>query len=273
VEAVEGCYPVRIRDDRGVTVTVGAEPQRIVSLFPSHTETLFALGMGPRVVGTDDFSANVPGAAGLPKLGGLYDTRLELLLSLHPDLALASEASSAAGPIERAGVAVWAGSAHRFDDVFRLFDAIGRIVCRPAEADALRRRVLDDLAAVARRVSDRPRVRVYYELDASLYTVGPRSFIGEMITRAGGTNIVPPDVGDFPKMSPEAVVAADPEVILGVSPEEVRRRRGWETIAAVRLGRVVKLSPAEAELVARSGPRIAEGLAVLARYIHPEVPQ
>jgi iron complex transport system substrate-binding protein len=273
-EAREGCsYPLRIQDDRGVTVTLNTEPERIVSLLPSDTETLFALGAGPRVVGADDFSATVPGASGLPRLGGLYETRLELLLSLRPDLVLASDASGASAAIERAGIAVWAGNARRLDDVFRVFDAIGRIVCRPAEAEALRRRVLDDLADVERRLSDRPRVRVYYELDASLYTAGPSSFIGEMITRAGGSNIVPPDLGDFPKISPEAVIAANPEVVLGVSPEEVRQRRGWETIAAVRLDRVRKLSAAEAELVARPGPRIGEGLRVLARYIHPEVPQ
>jgi iron complex transport system substrate-binding protein len=271
-EAAQGCaYPLVLRDDRGVDVTLRGPPARIVSLLPSNTETLFALGAGGSVVGVDDFSATVPGASDLPRLGGLYETRVEVLLSLRPDLVLLSEASSAAGTIERAGIPVWAGSAHRLDDVFRIIDTVGRVVCRSAEADSLRRRILEDLAGVERRVLDRPRVRVYYEIDASPYTAGPSSFLGAMITKAGGDNIVPPDLGDFPKISPEAVIAADPEVILGVSLDEVRRRHGWESIAAVHLERVYKLSPGEAELVARPGPRIAEGLRVLTRYIHPEV--
>jgi iron complex transport system substrate-binding protein len=263
-------YPVRLRDDRGVTVTVATDPRRVVSLLPSHTETLFALGAGTRVVGVDDSSARLPEAAGLPRLGGLYDGRREALLSLRPDLVLAAESSDVAA-LEHAGLTVWGGSAQRFDDVFRVIDAIGQMVCRRTEATLLARRIADDVATIEDRVRGRERVRVYYELDATPYTAGSGSFIGTMLAKAGGDDVVPAALGDFPKISPEAVIASDPAAIFGPSLEEVRARPGWGAIAAVRSGRVYGLTPAEADLVARPGTRIAEGIRILARRLHPEV--
>lgn len=264
-------YPLVLRDDRGVDVTLRSEPRRIVSLLPSHTETLVALGAGGRIVGVDDFSADVPETAGLPRLGGLYDARLEVLLSTRPDLVLMSESSGAAAPVERAGLVVWGGSARRLDDVFRVIGAIGRMVCKAPEAARLARRIADDIADVEGRVRGRPPVRVYYELDPTPYTVGPLSVIGAMMAKAGGEDIVGDGLGDFPKISPEAVIAGNPDVIFGVSLEEVRKRPGWDRIAAVRSGRVYKLTPREAELVSRPGPHIADGLRTLAAILHPEV--
>lgn len=264
-------YPLVVRDDRGVDVTLRAEPRRIVSLLPSHTETLLALGAGSRVVGVDDFSAGIPEVAGLPSLGGLYDARLEVLLSTRPDLVLMSESNGAAAPVERGGLVVWGGSAHRFDDVFRVIEAIGRLICKQPEAAHLARQVADDVADVEGHVRGRPVVRVYYELDPTPYTVGPFSVIGAMIAKAGGEDVVGDGLGDFPKISPEAVIAGNPDVVLGVSLEEVRKRPGWERIAAVRSGRVYKLTPREAELVSRPGPHLADGLRALVRILHPEV--
>jgi iron complex transport system substrate-binding protein len=266
-----GAYPVHLRDDRGAEVSVRAEPQRIVALLPSHTETLFALGVGSRVVGVDDYSDWPPEAARLPKLGSLYDARLEALLSLKPDLVLVSESSGAAGPLAKSGLTVWAGSARTFDDIFRVIDTIGQLVGRGPEATRLSRRVGDEITAVENRLRGQARVRVYYELDATPYTVGPRSFIGVMLAKAGGEDIVPADLGDFPKISPEAVIAGNPSIILGASLDEIRARPGWDKIAAVRVGRVYKLPTAEAQLIARPGPRIAEGVRALARRLHPEV--
>jgi iron complex transport system substrate-binding protein len=267
-----GAYPVRLRDDRGVTVTVPAEPQRIVALLPSHTETLFALGVGARVVGVDDFSDYPPEVARLPRLGGLYDAHLEPLLSLKPDLVLASESSASATRLEQMGLTVWGGSARTFDDIFRVIETIGRLVDRPGDAQKVSERIRHDIEAIESRLRGRDHVRVYYELDATPYAVGSSSFIGVMLAKAGGDDIVPAELGDFPKINPEAVIAGNPSVILGASLEEVAERPGWDKIAAVRAARVYKFPPAEAQLIARPGPRIADGLRVLARRLHPEVP-
>jgi iron complex transport system substrate-binding protein len=247
---------------------VAAEPRRIVALLPSHTETLFALGLGDRVVGVDDFSDYPPEAAGVPKLGALYDPRVEQTLALRPDLVLASEAGPAATKLAALGLTVWAGSAVHIEDVYRVIGVIGGLTGRSNEAAALAvsmRRRVEELEAGYRR---RPRVRIYYELDPTPYTAGPGSFVGALLDKAGGDNIVPAELGDFPRISPELVIAKDPEVILGVSLADAARRPGWAGIAAVRRGTVEVLTTAEQGLVSRPGPRLAQGLEVLGRHLH-----
>ncbi len=264
-------FPLEVRDDRGRTVIVRSEPQRIVSLLPSHTETLFALGLGSRVVGVDDYSDDPVEATHLPKLGGLYDVHVEQLLSLKPDLVLLSEWSSGITPLEQTGATIWAGSAQTFDDVFRVIETVGRMVGRTKEAAVLSAGIRRDVASVEERLQGRERVRVYYELDATPYTVGPGSFVGVLLSKAGGDNVIPAGLGDFPKISPEVVVAGDPSIILGASLADVSTRSGWAQIDAVRNGRVYKLPESESKLMVRPGPRLAQGLRVLARHLHPEV--
>ncbi len=268
--AAHGAYPVHVRDDRRATVTVRAEPQRIVTLLPSHTETVFALGVGGRVVGVDDYSRLPTEAARLPRLGGLYDVHFEALLAVRPDLVLLSRSNDTAARLEQSGLAVWAGEARTFNDVFRVIEAIGQMVGRGPEATRLSERIGADIASIETQLRGRDRVRVYFELDATPYTVGPKSFIGAMLTRAGGENIIPDGLGEFPKISPEAVIAGNPAIILGVSLEALRARPGWGTIAAVQAARVYELSPAERELVDSPGPRLADGVRALARRLHPE---
>jgi len=263
-------FPVTLRDDRGVPVTVTSEPRRIVALLPSHTETLVALGVGARVVGVDDFSDQPAGAPVVPRLGGLYDVHVEELMSLRPDLVLASESCSAAPRLEQGGLAVWGGSARTFDDVFRVIRAVGALVGRSDEAARLAGRIARDVDDVEGRVRGLGRVRVYYELDSALYSAGPASFIGVLLAKAGGQNIVPPELGEFPQLSAEAVITSNPTVILGVSLDEAAARPGWGAIDAVRQGRVYRLPRAESALVNRPGPRIADGLRALARRLHPE---
>ncbi|MDP9150627.1 MAG: ABC transporter substrate-binding protein [Myxococcota bacterium] len=264
-------FPLRVRDDRGKTVLVPKEPKRIVALLPSYTELLFALGVGDRVVGIDDFSEYPPEANLLPRLGGLYDTHLEAVLSLRPDLVLISDPNGAAAALEQNGIAVWAGDAPKFEDVFRVMKLVGALVGKPTEARRLSERIRAEIAALEGRLRGSPRVRVYYEIDPTPYAAGPTSFLGEMLAKAGGDNVVPGGLGDFPKISPEAVIAGDPEVIVGASLAEVAARPGWGAIAAVRNGRVYKLSPAESHVVVCPGPRIAAGLEVVARHLHPGV--
>jgi iron complex transport system substrate-binding protein len=196
---------------------------------------------------------------------------LELLLATRPDLVLLSEASSAAEQLERNGIAVWAGSARTFDDVFRVIDVIGRIVDRRARADELAEHIRKEVAAVETSLAAVEPVRVYYELDATPYSVGPGSFIGVLLAKARGANIVPATLGDFPKISPELVIAGDPQVIIGAPLAEVAARPGWNGIRAVRDGHVYDPPRSESQLVARPGPRIAEGLRLLARLLHPEI--
>jgi iron complex transport system substrate-binding protein len=267
---VQGAFPVSTRDDLGRSVLVPSGPRRILSLLPSFTETLFALGVGDRVVGIDDFSDYPPATAQLPKLGGLYDTHLEQALALKPDLVLVAADSSVVGSLGRGGAAVWAGNPRQFADVFREIEATGLLVGREREAGLLVAQMRSQIAAVEASVRGLSPVSVYYELDPAPYTVGPSSFIGVLIGKAGGRNIVPAGLGDFPKINPELVVSSNPSVIIGASLEDVARRPGWHDIAAVKQGRVYKWSGEEAHLVSRPGPRLPDGLRALARRLHPE---
>jgi iron complex transport system substrate-binding protein len=264
-------FPVSVRDGRDATVTVRAEPHRIVALLPSETETLFALGVGGRLVGVDDYSRLPSEASRLPRLGGLYDVHFEELMGLEPDLVLLSGSRETAAHLEASGLAVWAGDVQTFDDVFRVIAAIGSMVGRSTEAARLSMRIAADVGAIEASVQGRPPVRVYFEIDATPYTVGPRSFIGTMLTKAGGENIVPDGLGEFPRISPEAVIAGNPEIILNASLDSIRGRPGWSAIDAVRSARVYELPRSEAEVIKVPGPRLAEGVRVLARRLHPEL--
>jgi len=260
-------FPVTVRDDLGRTVTVKTEPHRIVALLPSHTETLFALGVGDRVVGVDDFSDFPAEATHLPKLGALYEPRVEQILALAPDLVIASEGGPAPERLAEQGLVVWAGSARQLDEVYRVIEVVGRLVGKRDAAVALAARVRADIERVEADVRSGRRVRVYYELDPTPYTVAPGSFLGALLARVGGDNVIPKGTEDFPRIGPEVVIAGDPEVMIGLTAEDAARRPGWSHITAVRRGAVYKLTPAEENLVSRPGPRLGEGLAVLARYL------
>jgi len=267
--AVASAFPVSVVDALGRTVVVPREPRRIIALLPSHTETLFALGAGDSVVAVDDYSDDPPSAQRLPRLGGLYDTHLETALALAPDLALVSDSSAALGPLTRAGIVTWAGSAGGFDDVFGVIGTVGRMVGRVAEADALVTRMQRDISEIEESARKLPPVSVYYELDATPYAIGPSSFVGVMLAKVGGLNIVPPELGPFPKINPELVVAASPSVIIGPTLEQVAARAGWSGIEAVRTGRVYALSDRESHVVVRPGPRLPQAMRLLARILHP----
>lgn len=268
--AASATFPIRVKDDLGRSVLLPKEPKRIVTLLPSHTETLFALGVGSRVIGVDDYSDYPSDVLRLPKVGGMYDPRVESVLGLSPDLVLTSDTSPATTTLERAGLAVWSGSPATLDDVYRVARICGDLAGRPEEAATLVRRIRDDVERETRRAAALPRVRVYYELDATPYAVGPDSFVGALLSRAGGDNVVPRGIGEFPKVSPEVVATADPEVVLGVELDALARRPGWDHTTAVRSRRVFSLTPEQRAVVVRPGPRISEGVRVLSQLLHSE---
>lgn len=265
-------FPVSVVDDSGRSVLVPRAPLRIITLLPSFTETVFALGVGARLVGVDDFSDYPNEVARLPKLGSAYDTQLERVLALKPDLVLLSDDSKAAAALAGNGVHVFGASPRKLADVFRVIERTGELLGRKAEALALTARMRAELVELENRVKGAPKVSVYYELDPTPYSVGPHSFIGVLIQKAGGQNIVPASLGDFPKLSPELVIVQNPSVIIGASLEEVRARAGWSQIAAVQSGRVYKWAAAEEHLLSRPGPRLPQALRALIAKLHPELP-
>ncbi|HEX2863449.1 MAG TPA: ABC transporter substrate-binding protein [Deinococcales bacterium] len=264
-------YPLTVKDALGRTVVLAHAPKRIIALLPSHTETVFALGAGNLLVGRDAYSDYPPAVKNVPVMGDLYNPSLEQILAAKPDLVLNSRYGNLTPALEKAGVPVWAGGALTLDEVYSTISEIGRLIDREPQAaklvNTMRAQVRDLTVAVklAKPVS------VYYEIDPTPYSVGPNSYLGTLLALAGGRTIVPASLGDFPKINPELVVAADPQVIIGASRENIAARAGWTGLTAVKQGRVYLLTPEQDNLISRAGPRLPQALRTLVKLLHPEL--
>lgn len=256
-----------LRDDHGVEHRLAALPRRIVTLLPSLTETAWVLGAGPRLVGVDRYSNWPAEVAALPHLGGLDDAQIEAIAALHPDVVLASSASRAVERLQALGFTVIALRAESHADVRRTLDLVARLLGTPAEGERVWARLNREIDAAAARVPPSMRgQRVYFEVGGGPYAAGTSSFIGETLARLGVANVVPAALGPFPKLNPEYVVLARPDVILGAQNEQaaLRERPGWSTLPAVRDQRLCGFPAAQYELLIRPGPRLGEGAGLLA---------
>ena len=272
-------------DSEGREVQLPATVARIVSLAPSATEILFAIGAGDRVVGTDDFSDYPPEAGDVEKLGALTPD-LERIVALEPDLLVGSKITSAnADLLEKlaaAGIPVWIVDSPDVrgvpDSIVKLGEALGLGEAAAAVAEDLTARI----AAVIEKVAQaETRPRVFHELDATdpnkPFTVGPGNFVHDLITLAGGENVFADAPTDFPQVSFEEILARDPQIIIladapfGTTVESVKARSGWEAIDAVVNDRIFPLTQEQADQISRPGPRIADGLEAIARYLHPDL--
>ncbi|HKW79349.1 MAG TPA: ABC transporter substrate-binding protein [Candidatus Limnocylindria bacterium] len=254
-------FPLTVSDFQDRSVTVPKRPERVVSIGPSNTEFLFALGAGDRVVGVDDFSDEPDAAKAKNKVGGVKPN-VEQIVSLRPDLVVSVKISD--GSLERLaaqGLVVLVVNPQSAADVARTAVLLGRAI--GADGDALAKSIQTGLDAVRAKAASLRKKRVYHEIDASdpnkLYTVGPGSFVHDLIGLAGGINIAANAGSQYPQLSPEEIVRADPEVIVfasfGVTPEQIAARPGWSVITAVKTKRVLRV---EGSLMSRPGPRLAQ---------------
>lgn len=271
-----GLAQTTVVDDLGREVTLDAAPTRIVSLLPSHTETVCALGACDLIVGLDRHS-NVAAAPEVPRLGDPFAPDVEGIVALEPDLVLLDEYSGLHQALESLGLVVFAGSPQTVAETYAYFEQMGALLGREDEAAALAASVADELAAVAARLADAARPTVFVEIDPTPFTAGPGSYVDDLLRAAGGENVVPAELGAFPQVDPEFVVAQDPQVILlldapfGVTARDVAARPGWSGLAAVRDGRVVELTVEQADALSRAGPRLGEAVRLLAAILHPEL--
>jgi len=261
VGATPGAFPATVADHQGKSVTIARRPERIVSIGPSNTEFLFALGAGDRVVAVDDFSDEPAAAKAKEKVGGVKPN-VEKVVALKADLVVSLKIAD--GSLERIaaqGIPVLVMDARTVGDVARTAVVLG--TATGTDGARLARAIDDGIAAVRAKAAGVTKRRVFHEVDASdptkLFTAGPGSFVHELIELAGGINIAAKAASPFPQLSSEEVIRADPEVIVlgdagyGVTVEQVIARPGWSAITAVRAKRVV---PADPNLLHRAGPRI-----------------
>jgi len=277
--ATDASFPVTITDDDGVAVTIDSEPERIVTFAPSATEIVFALGLGDRLVGVsgpfDDYPAE---ATRIDQVGGAgdfgVDPNVEQVVALEPDLFLTIKGGDQwKGRLRELGVPVVTLDATDLDDLLGDIEVAGLITGATGPAGAL----VADLRAQADEVetalSGAEPVRCFYEtFYPPLYTVGPGTFIYDLLERAGCDPVTSSSDQQYPEWSVEDLVDQSPDVYLvssesGATPNAVARRAGFDAIAAVEAGRVV---PIASDLAERPGPRIVLGLRLIAEALHPE---
>jgi len=258
-----------LRDDAQRQVSFSRNPQRIITLLPSLTETVCALDACARLVATDRYSNFPAQAEALPKVGDLDDVTVELIVSLRPDLVLLSRSQRIRERLSDLGIQSFVLDSETYADIARSINTVGRILGATARADALERSIAAAVAqigaeAVARRHGPRP--AVYFEVDRAPYAAGPASFIGELLARLGTRNIVTADLGAFPKLNPEYVVRHAPDVIF-VAPsdtEQLAERPGWGELRAVKERRLCSFPAPVTDTIVRPGPRVADGMRALA---------
>ncbi|MBN2658377.1 MAG: cobalamin-binding protein [Spirochaetales bacterium] len=257
-------------------------PQRIISLSPSTTETLFAIGAGDQVVGVTSY-CNYPSEAATREIIGGFSPKtisIETIISLNPDLVIAgvSAHQPIADTLKEAGIAVLSIEPKSVDDVRSVIEELGMITGHEEQGKALSEEIEARIEAVQQKLAklDGDRLRVFYEVwDAPLMTAGPESFTGQMITLAGGINIFTDAEGDYPQVSSEELVSRNPQAIIAsethgdkLNSEALREREGWDAIDAYINDRIILL---DGDIVSRPGPRMIEAIEMMAEALYPEL--
>ena len=254
-------------DDRGHRIELAAPPQRIVSLLPSLTESVCALGACDRLVGTDRFSNWPARVATLPKLGGLEDTPIERIVTLKPDLVLVAGSARAIDRLEALGLRVVALEPRSLADTERVLSRLAAVLGDPAAGPAVWQRLQARIAEAATRVPASQRGRtVYLEVASAPYAAGEASFVGEVLSRLGLGNVVPASLGPFPKLNPEFVLRARPDVVMAAqrAVAEMPQRPGWAAMPALRQQQTCGFATEVYDLMVRPGPRLADGAVAIA---------
>ncbi len=263
---------LQVVDDRGMTVSFAQTPQRIVSMLPSLTESVCAMDQCHRLVGVDRYSNYPDSLKNLPKLGGGMDPNIEAIVALKPDVVLVSGKSRSSERLEALGIKVVALETKTHADVKRVLSILGVLLAVP-EAQGAERvwRVIDSsVSAAAQSLPAKAKTaRVYFEVSRGPYAAGESSFIGETLTRLGVKNVVPANLGPFPRLNPEFVVRANPDVIMIGNRSMVNAVAypGWSSIKAVKTDRVCVFGVGDSDVVVRPGPRMAEAARLMAKCL------
>ena len=260
--ALAATTTIEVIDDRGHAVRLPAPARRIVSLLPSLTETVCALGGCDRLVGVDRFSNWPAQVEKLPRLGGLEDAQVERIVALKPDVVLAASSARVIDRLEALRIPVLALEPKTLADTRRVLEAVARTLGEPGAGEAEWQRLSARIDAAARRVPPSVRGRkVYFEVSSAPHAAGEGSFVGDLLARLGMGNIVPASMGPFPKLNPEYVVRAQPQVVMGSESalRDMGRRPGWSALVALRDRRTCAFAPAAYDVLVRPGPRLGEG--------------
>ena len=269
---------VTVTDDRQVAVTFTQAPKRIVTLLPSLAETVCVLGACDRLVGTDKH-ANWPASVkALPKLGGLDDTQLEALVRLKPDVVLLAKSARIIARLEALGIPVLALEPQTHADVHRVLQTVAAVLQLPNaqdQADAVWQNIQRQVSQAKSKIpAQANNATVYLEASTGGYAAGEASFIGEIMRQLGLKNIVTSSMGAFPKLNPEFVVRANPQLIVLAQPmaSNLSQRPGWSGIAAIKKKRACVFPSGQADILVRPGPRLGEAAQLISDCVQRSFP-
>lgn len=276
IEETSG-YPMEIEDQFGNKFTIEKVPEKIISLAPSHTEVLFSLGLGDKVVGVTSFCDYPEEATTKEVIGDYTAINLERIIEINPDLVLqygaGDEESNAR--LKEAGITVVGYEPESIDEVITLIRTIGEITDKASEAEEVTKNMIDRKDNIVEKVKDKEKVKVFYEIwHEPLTAAGPGSFMDELMTLSGGENIAKDAKEGYPQFDIEQLIERDPEVYLTSKDleektiESIEIRPGYENISAVKNEKIYILDP---NIVSRPGPRLIEALEIVAKSIHPEL--
>jgi iron complex transport system substrate-binding protein len=281
--APSAAFPITVTDGLGRHITIEALPQRIVSLAPSDTEWLFAIGAGEKVVGVTLYDNYPPQVQRIARVGGYVAKTIsvEKILSLKPDLVFSRGHIQKAviEALERLGIAVVATEPQDFDEIYAAIVLMGQLTGQVQQAAQVVAAMQQRVARIRQKVetlAPAQRVTVFYKAyDEPLLTAGPSTFIGQMITMAGGINIFSDLTETYPQVSAEEVLRRNPAIILGpasrsapLSSTWTTQHPGWSRIDAIQHRRFYLLDD---DLISRPGPRLAEGLEVMVKTLYPDL--
>jgi iron complex transport system substrate-binding protein len=256
-----------VKDGRNREIYFEKQPQRVISMLPSLTESVCALGQCARLVGVDRYSNYPLLVKKLPQLGGGLDPNIEAIVALHPDVVLMAESSKGHARLSELGIKVLLLEPKNQADVLRSLHVLGDLFEIPSKLGALRvwGEIQRGVQSAAKQLhSDMRGSTVYFEAGAP-YAAGEASFVGELFKAIGVKNIVSASMGPFPALNPEFVVAANPTVIMlsEMSQKELATRPGWGNMRAILERRICAFSDDERDVLVRPGPRMVQAVQMM----------
>jgi iron complex transport system substrate-binding protein len=265
--------PISVTDDRGIVVVFDKPPQRIVSLLPSLTESVCALGKCGALVGVDRFSNWPNSIQELPKLGGMGDINIERIVQLKPDAVLLEKASPVIARLNELGIKTVALDVKSMSDEKRALQKLDTMLST-SESARVWNQIEKEIMRANKQLSAKDQnIRVYFEVNPAPFAAGSTSFIGEILTQLNVVNIIPKALGPFPKINPEFVVQAKPDVILLTESTmaDIQRRPGWNSIPAVSKNRICAFTGIQNDVLVRPGPRMGEAALIISQCIQEKM--
>ncbi|MGD0278529.1 MAG: cobalamin-binding protein [Smithella sp.] len=272
-------YAGTVTDDIGRTVNIIPRPQRIVSLAPGITETLYALGLADNIAGVTTFCDWPAAARTKPKIGGFTNPSIEKIVSLKPDLIIATADGNRQDTVlqlEKLGLTVYVINPADTNGVLRNILQIGKITNREKDAGKLVEKLQKRLNNITAQIRHKNKPRVFFQLGREpLFTAGSKTLINEVIERAGGINVAGHDTARYPVYSAEGVIAASPEIIVFAPMVNDKKyasvKNYWQKFGEIPAVKNNKICPIDADLINRASPRIFDAIEIMALFFHPDI--